>query len=97
MIVTILFVPSVACVHNDRTTVIEIMRQKDDQQFTELLNRFRPGSQTEHDINCVNSRSISPLDDNHPSDALHIWAENDPVNEHNNKQLQQLHLHHCLY
>ena len=68
----------------------EIMKQKDDQQFTELLNRFRTGSQTEEDINCINSRSISPLADNYPSDALHIWAENDPVNEHNKKQLEKL-------
>lgn len=28
--------------------------------------------------------------DNYPSDALHIWAENDPVNEHNNNKLEQL-------
>jgi len=28
----------------------EIVRQKDDQPFTELLNRFRTGTQTETDI-----------------------------------------------
>ncbi|XP_068751282.1 ATP-dependent DNA helicase PIF1-like [Montipora capricornis] len=68
----------------------EIMRQKDDQHFIRLLNRLRTGSQTEQDINCINSRSISPLAENYPSNTLHIWAENDPVNEHNNKQLEQL-------
>ncbi|XP_068712523.1 uncharacterized protein [Montipora foliosa] len=68
----------------------EIMRQKDDQHFNRLLNRLRTGSQTEQDINCINSRSISPLAGNYPSNTLHIWAENDPVNEHNNKQLEQL-------
>ena len=31
----------------------EIMRQKDDKPFTELLNRFRTGSQTEADIQCI--------------------------------------------
>ena len=65
----------------------EIMRQKD---FIELLNRFRTGSQTEQDINCINSRSTSPLAENYPSNVLHIWAENDPVNEHNSKQLEHL-------
>jgi len=68
----------------------EIMRQKDDQPFTELLNRIRTGSHTEEDIKCINSRSVSPSDDNYPSDALHIWAENNPVSEHNNKQLDQI-------
>lgn len=66
------------------------MRQKDDHNFIELLNRFRTGSQTEQDIKCINSRSTSPLAENYPSNALHIWAENDPVNEHNSKQLEQL-------
>lgn len=68
----------------------DIMRQKGDQQFAELLNRFRTSSQTDNDINCINSRCISPSADNYPLDALHIWAENDPVNQHNNKQLDQL-------
>ena len=68
----------------------EIMRQKDDQHFTELLNRFITASQTQEDINCINSKSVSPSTDNYPSDALHIWAENDPVNAHNNKRLEQL-------
>ena len=31
----------------------EIMRQKDDKPFTELLNRFRTGTQTEADIQCI--------------------------------------------
>ena len=37
----------------------EIMRQKDDQPFTELLNRFRTGTQTEADIQCIQSRSVT--------------------------------------
>ena len=68
----------------------EIMRQKDDQHFAELLNRFRTGSQTNKDLNCINSRLISPSADNYPVDALHIWTENVPVNEYNNKRLEQL-------
>ena len=70
--------------------LIEIMRQKDDQPFTELLNRFRTGTQTEADIQCIQSRSISPSDSNYPHEALHIWAENKPVNEYNVTRLNQI-------
>ena len=68
----------------------EIMRQKDDQPFTQLLDRFRTASHTEDDIRIIQSKSISPTDPDYPSHALHIWAENAPVDEHNNKHLQQL-------
>ena len=70
----------------------EIMRQKDDQPFIELLNRFRTGSQTDEDIQCIQSRSISPLDDNYPTDSLHniIWAENNLVTQHNNARPNQI-------
>ena len=61
----------------------EIMRQKDDQTYTEIWNKFRTGTQTEADIHCIQSRSISSSDFNYPHDALHIWAENEPVNEYN--------------
>ena len=66
------------------------MRQKDDHKFTELLNRFRTATQTEDDIKSLQSTSITPSDRNYPSDALHIWAENAPVTEHNNQHLQQI-------
>lgn len=75
----------------------EIMRQKDDQHFTELLNRFRTASQAQEDINCINSKSISASTDNYPSQPLHIWAENDPVNAHNDKRLERTCPHLCLY
>ena len=57
--------------------LMEIMRQKNDKAFTELLNRIRTASHTEDDIKVIQSRSITP------SDPLHIWAENAPFNEHN--------------
>ena len=70
--------------------LVQIMRQKDDQSFIELLNRIRTATQTEHDMKIIQSRSISRDDPNYPSDALHIWAENTPVNEHNNNKLEKL-------
>ena len=68
----------------------EVMRQKGDVKFTELLNRCRTGSQTKDDIKCLQSRSVSLSQENYPRNALHIWAENNPVNEHNMKILQDL-------
>ncbi|XP_068742581.1 uncharacterized protein [Montipora capricornis] len=72
--------------------LVDIMRQKDNQPFAELLNRFRTATQTEEDIKCIQSRSIDPSDVNYPSDALHIWAENNPVNRHYEMKLHQIHV-----
>ena len=47
-------------------------------------------SQTDNDIKIIQSRSRSPSDPNYPSDALHIWVENAPVNEYNNKKLEEI-------
>ncbi|XP_028414140.1 uncharacterized protein LOC114537203 [Dendronephthya gigantea] len=70
--------------------LVEIMRQRNDKAFIELLNRIRTANQTEDDIKVIQSRSVSPDDPNYPSHALHIWAENSPVNKHNNEKLEQL-------
>ncbi|XP_028408815.1 LOW QUALITY PROTEIN: ATP-dependent DNA helicase PIF1-like [Dendronephthya gigantea] len=66
------------------------MRQRNDQAFIELLNRVRTATQTDNDIKVIQSRSISPDDPNYPSSALHIWAENSPVDDHNKAKLEQL-------
>ena len=68
----------------------QIMRQKDDLAFTQLLNRVRTASHTDDDIRCIQSRTITPDDENYPSDALHIFAENAPVDEYNIDRLQQI-------
>ena len=68
----------------------QIMRQKDDLAFTQLLNRVRTASHTGDDIRCIQSRTITPGDENYPSDALHIFAENAPVDEYNIDRLQQI-------
>lgn len=71
----------------------KIMRQKDDHMFIATLNRIRTALQTEDDIELMQSRSITPADPNYPRDALHIWAENAPVDEHNRKKLEELSAH----
>ena len=68
----------------------KIMWQKDDHMFIATLNRIRTALQTEDDIELMQSRSVTPADPNHPRDALHIWAENAPVDEHNRKKLEEL-------
>ena len=68
----------------------DIMRQKNDKAFTELLNRIRTASHTEDDIKVIQSRCITPSDPNYPSDALHIWAKNTPVNEYNQRKLESI-------
>ncbi|XP_078375419.1 uncharacterized protein LOC144658809 isoform X2 [Oculina patagonica] len=69
----------------------QIMRQKGDQAFIELLNRLRVGKTTESDICIIQSRSVDVSDTkNYPSNELHVWAENKPVTEYNNKRLQDI-------
>ena len=68
----------------------QIMRQRGDQSFVELLNRFRTGSQTEDDIKTIQSRALDTNDPNYPHDALHIFAENAPVDQHNTVHLDKL-------
>ena len=66
--------------------LVEIMRQKDDEPFAELLNRFCTANQTEEDIKCIQSRAIADQSENsYHTAALHIWAENNPVNQHDNE------------
>ena len=35
-------------------------------------------------------RSINSSDANYPYEVLHIWAENNPVNQYNNIRLQEI-------
>ncbi|XP_030828689.1 uncharacterized protein LOC100890415 [Strongylocentrotus purpuratus] len=68
----------------------EIMRQKDDRAFAELLNRIRVGEQTQEDMTTLEQCIISPSDDNYPSDALHVFATNARVNEYNTEKLSKV-------
>ena len=69
----------------------EIMRQRDDATFAELLNRLRVKSKSEtltvSDTNTLLSRVTAP--ENCPQDALFIFAKNKEVDEHNDKMLQE--------
>ena len=63
----------------------EIMRQKDEAPFTELLNRLREGRQTENDISVLSSRSVSLETTQYRElrNELHLFPCNASVNAHN--------------
>ncbi|MCG8077008.1 MAG: AAA family ATPase, partial [Candidatus Thiodiazotropha taylori] len=69
--------------------LVDIMRQKDDLEFAHLLNRLRLNELTDTDLQTLHGRFVDQLD-NYPKDALHIFAENSFVDEHNENVLNHL-------
>ena len=69
----------------------QIMRQKDDAKFAQLLNRVRTASCSKDDIALLKSREISPDMDNYPMDILHVYSTHKLVDEHNQKMLRKIH------
>ena len=65
------------------------MRQKNDKQFVEILNRVRSATCTGIDIEILKSRQIDDKDDS-LFDKLHVYPKNDGVTQHNTKKLNQL-------
>jgi hypothetical protein len=68
----------------------EVMRQKEDLHFATLLNRIRTSNHTEEDIAFLRSREISVSSTDYPKEALHIFATNKSVDEHNSNMLNAL-------
>ncbi|XP_020620270.1 ATP-dependent DNA helicase PIF1-like [Orbicella faveolata] len=64
----------------------EIMRQKDDKEFAQLLSRLREGNQPEDDIAILKQRllTVRPQQDNYPMNTTHLFTTNTPVDAHNN-------------
>ena len=62
------------------------MRQKDDKQFAELLNRLREGNHSQHDIDCLKERLLHtvPGSENYPMETTHLFTINASVNAHKN-------------
>ncbi|XP_072041446.1 uncharacterized protein [Amphiura filiformis] len=78
----------------------EIMRQKDDVVFAQMLNRLRTRKRNEQisdiDMKLLQSRTVSDSHDNGlsaPDDAMHLFYRNDDVDEHNEKMLATLSTH----
>ncbi|KAM7431258.1 hypothetical protein ABFA07_018152 [Porites harrisoni] len=55
----------------------EIMRQKDDKQFAELLNRLREGNHTQNDIEVLKQRilKIKHSQENYPIKITHLFSK----------------------
>ena len=71
----------------------EIMRQKDDKDFAELLNRLREGKHNQNDIKVLKERilKIKPGEKNYPINKTHLYSTNAQVNDHNNTIYQAAH------
>ena len=71
----------------------EIMRQKDDKESAELLNRLREGNHTQNDIEVLKERilKIRPGQENYPINMTHLFSTNAQVNNHNNTIYQASH------
>ena len=68
----------------------QIMRQKDDKQFAELLNRLREGNHTTNDIQVLKQRilKLKYSEENYPIKSTHLFPENEDVDKHNNRIYQ---------
>ncbi|CAI5669453.1 unnamed protein product [Oreochromis niloticus] len=81
--------------HFQMITLTEIMRQKDDVVFAEMLNRIRVKGKLdelcEADRNLLSQAITEPA--LCPTDALHIFATNKEVDKHNSATLALLHTH----
>ncbi len=67
----------------------EIMRQKDDISFAELLNRIRIGRPSEEDIEILKTRILT-REVNYPLDALHVITTNEECDRQNNSMLNNV-------
>ena len=68
----------------------EIMRQQGQNEMINMLNNIRAGNIDEHTENLIKARFVHKNDPSYPDDAVHIFAENAPVNEHNENMLRRL-------
>ena len=71
--------------HFSMFELTEVMRQKEDHTFAELLNRVREGNQTEDDMTLLKSRSVSRNTDEYMTlkNSPHLFPCNEDVDNHN--------------
>ena len=68
----------------------EIMRQRNDSAFGELLYRVRTAECTNDDLSVLQSREILPDSPNYPSHVLHVYRLNVDVDTRNSLMLNAL-------
>ncbi|XP_076744837.1 ATP-dependent DNA helicase PIF1-like [Maylandia zebra] len=79
--------------HFQMITLTEIMRQKDDVAFAEMLNRIRVKEKTDELSQCdrdLLSQAVTAPEEC-PTEVLHIYATNKNVESHNADTLKKLH------
>ncbi|KAL4008003.1 hypothetical protein ACER0C_001855 [Sarotherodon galilaeus] len=79
--------------HFQMITLTEIMRQKDDVAFAEMLNRIRVKEKTDQLSQCdrdLLSQAVTAPEEC-PIEVLHIYATNKNVESHNTDTLKKLH------
>ena len=70
--------------------LVDIIRQKDDLAFAQLLNRLRVNEMTEEDKQKLKTRVFDRDTGDYPKDAVHLFARNVYVKKHNDNILSQL-------
>jgi hypothetical protein len=73
--------------HFQLIELTEIMRQRNDRSFAEMLNRVRKNEQTDSDIQLLKEREVTG---SYPEDILHVFAANKDVDSHNAVKLASL-------
>ncbi|XP_066933724.1 uncharacterized protein [Clytia hemisphaerica] len=68
----------------------EVMRQRDDIDFVDLLNQVRLGELDEEKEELLKSRFITKDSPDYPANITHIYAENKPVDLYNLQMLEKL-------
>lgn len=78
--------------HFQMHELIEIMRQKNDLRFTEMLNRLRENKLhvTAEDKDIINLRNITSNCSEYPKHAPHFFIENIFVDTFNSNLLENL-------
>ena len=64
-------------------SLTEIMRQRDEQEFCQILNRLHVGKSTQEDIATFNSRIVDRNDPNYDKSVRHIFPLEIPTDLHN--------------
>ena len=61
----------------------EIMRQRDEYEFAELLNRMRVGQMIPSDFDCLQRQAVPVHVSNDNLDCLHLFSTNDAATDYN--------------
>ena len=68
----------------------QIMRQKDDIEFAELLNRLRLNNLNDNDFAILDTRTVRIEDQSYNKNSTHLFVQNDLVDKFNNKFITNL-------